>query len=493
MITQERVIRLIFGFKVRYLRQLKQYSYQELAKATGLSTSYLNDIEKGKRYPKPDKIATIASALGVDYNYMVATNASKKLQPIIDLFHSNFFKLFPIEEFGISPEKLVELFTHTPDKVNAFISTIFKLARNYQVGEEQFFLEALRSYQDMHNNYFPELELAAKSFKKEYSIKGTLPFTKQFLEDQLEEIYGISVNKDILRTKELLSNVRSYFKADTKTLYLKKELSDAQVNFLLARELGFQYLKITERPYETTIVNIDSFEKLLNNYKASHFAAALLMDEDDLSKDVRTLARNSVWHSDLLTNMTAKYNVTAEMLLQRLTNILPHHFGIEDLFFLRMTGSPDLKNFTMTKDLHLSQMHMPYNNELHEDYCNRWVSVTSIKELSLLKKSKKKHRLHADAQISKYWETDKEYLCLSIAKDGFELEQGDVSVTLGMLLTPQLKSLFYFLTDPQLKYREVHTTCQRCGIVDCDARVAYPTIIEKQQVRRSLLKELEEL
>ena len=108
---------------------------------------------------------------------MVSTNASKKLQPIIDLLTSKFFKLFPLEDFGISLEKLVELFTQTPDRVNAFISTIFKIARNYQVGEEQFYLEALRSYQDMHNNYFPELEEATEQFKEEYSIKGTLPFT----------------------------------------------------------------------------------------------------------------------------------------------------------------------------------------------------------------------------------------------------------------------------------------------------------------------------
>ncbi|MFT4568613.1 MAG: transcriptional regulator with XRE-family HTH domain, partial [Saprospiraceae bacterium] len=185
MLSENQVIKLIFGFKVRYLRQQAQYSYQQLADKTGLSTSYLNDIEKGKRYPKPDKIKKLAVALHVDYNYMVATNASKKLQPIIELLNSKFFKLFPLEKFGISLEKLLELFTQTPDKVNAFISTIFKIARNYQVDETQFYKEALRSYQDMHNNYFVDLEDAARSFKQEYSIKGTLPFTKAFLEDQL--------------------------------------------------------------------------------------------------------------------------------------------------------------------------------------------------------------------------------------------------------------------------------------------------------------------
>ena len=489
MQTDSKIIKLILGFKVRYLRQQQELSYKELSKKTGLSTSYLNDIEKGKRYPKPDKITTLATALGVDYNYMVATNASKKLQPIIDLLTSKFFKLFPLEDFGISLDKLIELFTQTPDRVNAFISTVFKIARNYQVGEEQFYLEALRSYQDMHNNHFPELEKATQQFKKEYSIKGKLPFTVGFLEEQLLEIYSIEVDKTTLAGQENLQHIRSYYSQDKQILYLKKGLLEAQENFLLARELGFQYLGLTERPYETTIINVDSFEKLLNNYKASHFAAALLMEEQKIVKDIQKLSRENTWQPDLILDLLKKYNVTAEMFLQRLTNILPHHFGLEDLFFIRLTGSEDLQTFQMTKDLHLSQLHSPYNNELDEHYCNRWVSITSIKELRFLKNAP----VIADAQISKYWNTDKEYLCISLAKPSFQNPKRGASVTLGLLVTPQLKGFLNFISDPNLKYREVHTTCARCGISDCEARVASPLIIEQEDLEKAVIQSLGEL
>ncbi len=492
MLNDNQIIRLIFGFKTRYLRQQKKLSYQELAKMTGLSTSYLNDIEKGKRYPKPDKITAMATAFEVDYNYMVATNASKKLQPIIDLLNSKLFKLFPLKEFGISLDKVLELFTQTPDKVNAFISTILKIARNYQVGEQQFYKEALRSYQDMHNNYFPELEQATKDFKKEFSIKGTLPFTAKFLEDQLLELYDITVDRKELATHTNLAPIRSYFSLKNNTFYLKNNLSEAQENFLLARELGFQFLELNNRPYETTIINIDSFEKLLNNYKASHFAAALLMNEDKLTADIKKLARKNNWHPDLFLNLLKKYTVTAEMLLQRLTNILPHHFGLEELFFIRLTGSKNLQSFHMTKDLHLSQLHNPYNNELDEHYCNRWVSITSIKELRFTKKNQQQPII-ADAQISKYWGTKDEYLCISLAKPGFSNPENGVSVTIGLLVNPQLKSIFHFLKDPNLKAREVHTTCERCGIPDCDARVASPVVIEQREWEKEVIGTLGQL
>ncbi len=489
MLNEDKIIRLIFGFKVHYLRRQKEYSYQELADLTSLSTSYLNDIEKGKRYPKPDKISVLAQALGVDYNYLVSTDASKKLQPIVDLLKSSFFRLFPLGDFGISPEKLIELFTQTPDKVNAFISTIFRIARNYQVDEKKFFLEALRSYQDMHNNYFPEIEESTKKFKSEYSIEEPIPYTSSFLEDQLLELYGIKVDKKKLSSNKELKSIRSYYDKSNKVIYLQSKLSEAQVNFLLARELGFQYLELEERPYETTILLIDSFEKLLNNYKASHFAAALLMDEASLADDIRVMARNNTWTPSDIIGLLKKYNVTAETLMQRLTNILPHHFGIEDLFFIRLTENNDQETFYMTKDLHLSNPQSPYNNELGEHYCNRWVSITSIKDL---KKYKRKSLL-ADAQISKYWNSDKEYLCISLANSSHTNSNKGVSVTLGLLVNPLLKSIFYFLSDPKLKYREVHTTCERCGIIDCDQRVAPATVINTQQEQAKKIEALNNL
>ncbi len=488
MLTDNQLIRLIFGFKVRHLRQQHELSYQQLSKLTGLSTSYLNDIEKGKRYPKPDKINALAEALNVDYNYMVSLNASKRLQPIIDLLSSHFFKLFPLHEFGISLEKLIELFSQTPDRINAFISTIFKIARNYQVNEETFYLEALRSFQDMHDNHFPKLEMATQEFKQEYSIQGILPYTTAFLEDQLEELYGISINRGALAQNKTTQAIRSYLSPESKTLYLQDDLSSAQENFLIARELGFQFLDLQERPYETTIVKIETFEKLLNNYKASHFAAALLMDERSLVEDLKVIARMSSWDPLALVDMIDKYNVTPEMLLQRLTNILPQHFGIENLFFIRLTQDAETGSYSMTKDLHLSQLHSPYNNELDEHYCHRWVSITTILELA-----ESDEDVIVDAQISSYWDTDKDYLCISMAKRSHKNPALGVSVTLGMLINTDLKSSFNFVRDPKLKVRTVSTTCERCGVVDCESRQASPSILDQEAKEDSILQALSEL
>ena len=49
-------LRFILGLKLKNLRQEKGMSLKALAESAGLSISYLSEIEKGKKYPKPDKL-----------------------------------------------------------------------------------------------------------------------------------------------------------------------------------------------------------------------------------------------------------------------------------------------------------------------------------------------------------------------------------------------------------------------------------------------------
>ncbi len=57
---EEEYLRLIFGLKLKQIRTEKNLSLFGLSKISGLSKSYLNEIEKGKKYPKPDKILILS-------------------------------------------------------------------------------------------------------------------------------------------------------------------------------------------------------------------------------------------------------------------------------------------------------------------------------------------------------------------------------------------------------------------------------------------------
>ena len=53
---QDTKTRLIFGIKVQMLRKSLGLSFADLSEVSGLSISYLNEIEKDKKYPKEDKL-----------------------------------------------------------------------------------------------------------------------------------------------------------------------------------------------------------------------------------------------------------------------------------------------------------------------------------------------------------------------------------------------------------------------------------------------------
>lgn len=488
MIKNDQALRLIFGFKIKHRRLQAGKSYQELAQATGLSVSYLSDIEKGKKYPKPDKIQKLGIALEIDYNDLVSTRSNKKIKPVVELLNSDFFKFFPAKEFGISLEKFLDVFSNSPEKFGAFISTILKMVRSYQIEKEDFYLTALRSYQDIHDNYFPNLEKETLDFKVDNNLANDAPRKYNELMNILRHKYNIIVDRATLGRHENLYMVRSFYNPDNKVLYLNKGLSEAQENFILAKEIGFKYLNIEDRLSEINLKQDISFEKLLNNFQASYFAAASMMDYHELVQDLEAIARSPIWKPNLIGNLLKKYHVTPETLLQRLSNVLSQYFKIKDLFFIRLNSRDNMIDYDITKELHLSRLHKPYRNELNENLCHRWMSISSIKTI----RNKPKNYL-IDAQISKYWQTSREYFCISIAEPASFGNLRAKSVTLGLLMNERLKASFNFIKDPNLKSKVVHTTCQRCSISDCDNRVAAPSVINQLEKQKSLIEELKNI
>ena len=486
MFTENESVRLVLGLKVKSLRQQKNLSYHQLADLTGLSLSYLHDIESGKKYPKADKILALSKAFGVDYDYLVSLRASKKLQPIIDLISSDFLNAVPWEHFGLSPAILLELFSNTPDKVTAFISTLLKISRSYQMSKESFYNAALRSYQDLYDNYFEELENAVKDCRQQFKWNDQLPVTIEWIEKDLKEKYGITVNRKKMAGIEDLQKIRSFYSKKQKVLFINKKMSSAQEKFILARELAFQFLQIQDRSYETIIQKSASFDVLLNNFKASYFAVALMVPEEELADDVKKLISLRNWNESAWLQTILKYDVTPEMFMQRLTNVFPKHFGIESLFFLRMSGDIVKDRFEMTKEIHLSQLHNPYANELQEHYCRRWVSVNIMKEASVLEATRKFKQPIIKAQISQYWQTHNRYFCFSVVKPRVKDTEPFVSVTIGLLMDHKLVQRFQFLNDPSIIVRTVNTTCERCSIPDCMERAVPPLVIMKEeQIKRT--------
>ncbi|WP_141876998.1 XRE family transcriptional regulator [Gramella sp. Hel_I_59] len=485
---QEDYIKLIFGLKLKQIRTEKSLSLFGLSKLSGLSKSYLNEIENGKKYPKPDKIALLSDKLEVPYDQMVSLKLDKNLAPIGELLQSKILKEIPLELFGIKESNLIDIVSNAPAKVNAFISTIIEIAKHYNFSRESFFLASVRSFQEANNNYFDDLEQQVLKFSKAYQVDLTKSPGSKVLEEILVEEYQYVINEEELDKFEALENLRSVFVPKTNTLLLAKGIDEAQRSFIFAKELAYNYLEISDRLHSFPWIKFERFDQVLNNFYASYFAGALVIPKDELTIQLENLFQKENFDHIHFLNMMHNFNASPETFYQRLTNILPKEFNIKNLFFLRITHKADSGKFYLNKELHLTHHHSPRANETNEHYCRRWMSLKVIKEIS---KSKNSHEF--DVQISNYPSHENRYLIFSSAtKDPFRENQFR-SISIGLLINKQLERKLKFLEDQNIVRKNVGVTCERCAISDCKVRKAPAIVLEKREKNSKIESIVDEL
>lgn len=485
--------KIIFGLKVRQLRMAHNLSFAELSEQTGMSLSYLNEIEKGKKYPKDDKIEILARSLHSTVAELTSAELKQNLAPVGALLQSNFLSELPLDLFGIEISKVVEIIANAPLRVGAFISTLVELARNYALREENFYFGALRAYLELHDNYFEEIEHSVDCFVKEHKIEKQAIVPVQVLSGILEKEYHYRIILDGLKDYPELHQIRSVFVPKHRRLLLNGKLSDMQKAFQFGKELGFQYLGLKDRALTSSLLRVNSFEEVLSHFKAGYFSAALLLNHDLFVKDIDHFFRQRTWNGELLLQLLQRYQAAPELLFQRLTNVIPHYFGLRNLFFLRFIHDPEKDHFQTDKELHLSRRHHPHTSGLDEHYCRRWIAASLLKELYRQQQEGLQPEAIVGVQRSRYYGTNDEYLCITIARPSYPMPGRNVSVTIGILVDADLKNKIRFCEDPVIQLREVNQTCERCPIHPCAERAFPPVVVEKRKQRQKVQEALKRL
>ncbi|SHK79777.1 hypothetical protein SAMN04488028_10915 [Reichenbachiella agariperforans] len=493
MALDKQYIKLIFGIKLKQYRQRLSMSLQNLSDLSGVSVSYLNEIEKGKKYPKTDKILSLAQALKVHPVDLKSENLDKTLAPITQLIHSGILSELPLELFGLEASRLLDLLSNAPSKLNAFIGTLLEVSRNYDVRVETFYFSVLRSYQEIHENYFEAIEQKAEEFIKEVSAIRQKHFQAKLFEDYLTEEYNYKIVMDDFDSHESLNDMRTLtvVKRRKKHFILNSKLSSRQQAFYLAKEVGYNYLGYKERNHAMPWVKIDSFDQVLNDFRASYFATAVLINKHDFTRDLKTFFESESWNQNILIDTMREYNATPEMVMQRMTNLLPASFGLKELFFFKFNHRPDTDNYHLSKELHLSRQHQPRGTVLQEHFCRRWEFIQMLQDLSDIHKEKPDHII-GGAHIAQYLDTKDEFLLLSLAKPFNPTPGINNSLSLGIRINNKTRETIKFLQDPSIKTRLVHDTCERCPATNCKKRVAPAIIFErtkKEGERIELLRE----
>lgn len=492
MTSEREKVRLIFGLKIKQLRNELGVSTIELANRTDLSPSYLNEIEKGKKYPKTEKVFALAKALNTDYDTLVSLKVNKQLEPVVELLNSNLLSELPFDLFGIEPGYFLDVMANAPAKLSAFISTLIEIGRNYDLRVEQFFFSVLRTYQAMHDNYFEELEQEADYFLTDHPLPTAPADCPNWLANVLITEYNCLLTYYNAQTHPELALLRSVYLPEKNCLLLNSKLSTEQQAFTLAREVGYHRLKLSVRPLESSMLEARSFDEVLNNFRASYFARAVLIPRQRLLDDLTALVALPTWANERLLGLMEPFAVTPEMFLLRMTNLLTSHFGQHELFFLRFNQSAEGR-FRLTKELHLSKLHTPHGVARDEHYCRRQVSVTILNELrQFQEKGQWDGRPICRAQRITFSTNGNAYFVFSIAKSS-PPSTDNSSINIGFPLNNNLQQVFRFINDPAIPETLVGETCERCPITDCLERAAPPTVLTRQQQNQTVLRTIEAL
>ncbi|MCP4416960.1 MAG: ImmA/IrrE family metallo-endopeptidase, partial [Chloroflexi bacterium] len=484
-------INIIFGMKIRQARLEARLTLSEFANQCELSPSYMTEIEKGRKYPRTDKIMRMVEVLNKPYDELVSISLSPSMTYLNTTLMSMAFQRFPFAEFGLEMGDLVTLLTRQPEKASALLHAVLEIGSRYGVQEEDFLRATLRSYQEIRENHFQDLEDKAVIFvatlSAKYSFPDDLPVSEATLQTILQKEYGYEFDLTTITEQSALAKYRSVFlKGKSPCLLINNALHSCQTKFILAREIGYQYLKLKERSFASTPDQINSFEQILNDFKAAYFGGVLLMPRQAILADLQNLFGQTSWSPDLLLEMLKKYDVTPEMLFYRFSELIPQFFGVK-LHFLRYHHQENSNSYQLVKQLNMNQLIVPSGIGLLEHYCRRWLSVRLLQDMERTGRvATSVDQPHVGIQMSEFVESQDKFLCLGFARE-LSLSPGVTSsVIVGFRVDSELKNTIRFAQDPTIPQVIINETCERCPLtaVQCRERAVEPTILREQQKQR---------
>ena len=481
MKSQRNNIKIIFGLKLKQMRQDKNLSLSALSEQSGLSVSYINEIESGKKYPKADKIAVLAEALGVSYDKLVSLKLTRNLAPLGDFLNSKILDQLPLDHYGIDINKIIILMANAPLQLSALVTTLIEMAKSSELSQNNFSRTAIRTYKEFNENYFEDLEKEVNDFAKTIKLNNSLSVKYNDLKKILNEKFKVEIDENRLSNYSELSEVRGvYVPGKSRKLLINNKLTDSQKTFLAGKEIAYQHLNVSDRSNVYSSTSVDSFDQLLNNLRASYFSTALMLNKENFIRDLKKFFANKNWDSKTLGGLIKKYNATPEMFFQRMTNLASTFFGLNGYFFLRFTTKENSNDYDLNKELRLNTFENPGGYLTTEHYCRRWISINVLKQLDReITKKKKFDGLIIGAQVSEFYNSKDRYFSISIAGRNKLFEGINTSVTLGFLINDEFKKRINFWNDQKIPLKIVNDTCEKCVISDCKERVASPIAAEQ--------------
>ncbi len=345
------MLKTFIGPRLRRLRQEHDQTQAQMAKVLGISTSYVNLLEKNERSVSVPVMLKLFENYGVDWRDIAEDDDTSVLADLRAALQDPLFD-------GGRPDlpQLRAAQTHSPD----LVQSVLKLHRAYLAATDQLLAAAAAGEAgpvlttspeaSVHNlfrrngNHFGALETAAEAFWD--GARVTVDDTYAKLKERLYESLGLRVR--LVPVADLPNTLREYDAARREVL-LSEALDHPNRVFQLVHVAGL----IEQRAALDTLLDASGITDDLGLSRArvelaNYFAAAVLMPYRPFLAE----AKASKYDMD---HLATRFGVSFEQACHRATTLQRSGAKGVPFFFLRIDKAGNVTKRFNSTDFHLAE------------------------------------------------------------------------------------------------------------------------------------------
>ena len=326
--------KLLIGPRLRRLRTSLGLTQARMAQDLGISTSYMNLMERNQRAMSANVLVKMADLY--DFNVAEFTGAGDAhlVAEVYDVLRDPLFKTMSVSKneaediVGASPDTARALL-HVYQKHKELSLRAGNMAADRDkvemLGESSEAVESVRRFIHQKRNYFPELDKQAEMLATELQTHKNEP--QASLTDRLRDKHGIRVR---IVPIDIMPRMLRYYDQHAKRINLSELLRRSGRRFQLAFQIGLlEHRDLIDSIIKDAKLPGPEAQGLARTSLSNYFAAATLMPYSRFLKDAETTR----YDLDLL---ASRYGTSFEQVAHRLTTLQkPDARGIP-FFFVRI-------------------------------------------------------------------------------------------------------------------------------------------------------------
>ena len=372
--------KLLIGPRLRRFRNTLGITQTRMAEDLGISTSYINLMERNQRALSAKVLLKMAEIYDFDISAFTGAGDAHLVAEIFDAMRDPLFK-----GEALSKNEAEDLVNASPTAARALLKLYGKhrdlaLRMNENTPDRDRVelleqssqaVESVRRFIHSQKNYFPALDDAAENLAKE--IGSHKPLMAAALTQRLTNKHDISVR---IVPVEIMPQMLRYFDRHSKRINLSELLPQSGRRFQLAFQIGMlEHRSVINEIVSSANLPDREAEGLCRTTLANYFAAAVLMPYGRFLKE----AEGSKYDIDLLCH---RFGTSFEQTAHRLTTMQKSDARGIPFFFIRIDVAGNVSKRFSAGRFHFSQFGgaCPLWN-IHETFQTPGKTITQMIQL----------------------------------------------------------------------------------------------------------------